>query len=86
MLSQAGILSAIAPLLELPSQTNAAMALPDDQAELLVRYIVARWGADPVAWLIAFEGDSGQERRALETDRAGCVRRASACAGGSVPR
>ena len=31
----------------------------DDQAELLVRYIVARWGADPVAWLLAFEGDSG---------------------------
>ena len=59
MLSQAGILSAIAPLRELPSQTNATTALPDDQAELLVRYIVARWGADPVAWLIAFEGDSG---------------------------
>jgi hypothetical protein len=58
VLSQAGILSAIAPLLELQSQTNAAMALPDDQAELLVRYIVARWGADPVAWLLAFEGDS----------------------------
>ena len=58
VLSQAGILSAIAPLRELQSQTNAAAALPDDQAELLVRYVVARWGADPVAWLIAFEGDS----------------------------
>lgn len=58
MLSQAGILSAIAPLLELQSQTNAVTALPDDQAELLVRYVVARWGADPVAWLVAFEGDS----------------------------
>ncbi len=59
VLSQAGILSAIAPLRELPSQTNAVVVLPDDQAELLVRYIVARWGADPVAWLIAFEGESG---------------------------
>ena len=59
VLSQAGILSAIAPLREITSQTNSAVALPDDQAELLVRYIVARWGADPVAWLIAFEGDAG---------------------------
>jgi hypothetical protein len=59
VLSQAGILSAIAPLREMQSQTNLTVALPDDQAELLVRYIVARWGTDPVAWLIAFEGDTG---------------------------
>jgi hypothetical protein len=58
VLSQAGILSAIVPLMELQSQTNAATALADDQAELLVRYVVARWGADPVAWLVAFESDS----------------------------
>jgi hypothetical protein len=58
VLSQAGILSAIAPLLELRPQENVAPALPDDQAELLVRYVVARWGADPVAWLLAFEGES----------------------------
>ncbi len=57
-LSQAGILSAIVPLLELPSQARAAMPLADDQAELLVRYVVARWGADPVAWLLAFESDT----------------------------
>ena len=57
-LSQAGILSAIVPLLELQSQKNAATLLPDDQAELLVRYVVARWGADPVAWLLAFESDT----------------------------
>ena len=57
MLSQAGILSAVVPLLEMQSQKNAATPLPDDQAELLVRYVVARWGADPVAWLLAFEGD-----------------------------
>jgi hypothetical protein len=59
VLRQAGILSAIAPLREMLSQTNVTVALPDDQAELLLRYIVARWGADPVAWLIAFEGDTG---------------------------
>ncbi len=57
-LSQAGILSAIAPLLELQSQMHAATPLPDDQAELLVRYVVARWGAEPVVWLLAFEGDA----------------------------
>ena len=59
VLSQAGILSAIAPLRELQSATSSAPALNDDQAELLVRYMVARWGAEPVAWLLAFEGDSG---------------------------
>ena len=58
ILGQAGILSAIAPFRELQSPVNDVVALPDDQAELLVRYIVARWGADPVAWLLAFEGDS----------------------------
>jgi hypothetical protein len=58
VLRQAGILSAIVPLLELPSAKNTAPPLPDAQAELLVRYVVARWGADPVAWLLAFEGDS----------------------------
>ncbi len=58
VLSQAGILSAIVPILELPSVKHAAPPLPDSQAELLVRYVVARWGADPVVWLLAFEGDS----------------------------
>ena len=58
ILAQAGILSAIVPFREMPSQVNSAVALPDSQVELLVRYVVARWGADPVAWLIAFEGDS----------------------------
>jgi len=58
VLSQAGILNAIVPLLELPSAKNTAPPLPDSQAELLVRYVVARWGADPVVWLLAFEGDS----------------------------
>ena len=58
VLSQAGILSAIVPLLETQAQRRGvALMLPDDQAELLVRYVVARWGAEPVAWLLAVEGD-----------------------------
>jgi hypothetical protein len=58
VLNQAGILGAIAPILELQSEKGTGVPLPDDQAELLVRYVVARWGAEPVAWLIAFEGES----------------------------
>jgi hypothetical protein len=56
LLGRAGILSAIAPLMELESQTNSP--LPEDQAALLLRYAMARWGADPVAWLLAFDSDS----------------------------
>ena len=55
-LSQSGLLNAIAPLSELESDTGAA--LPDAQAALLLQYVVARWGAEPVAWLLAFEGDT----------------------------
>jgi hypothetical protein len=55
-LSQSGLLCAIAPLAELESQAGAA--LPEDQAALLLQYVVARWGAEPVAWLLAFEGDT----------------------------
>ena len=62
ILSSAGILSAIAPLLELGSATNAT-ALPTDQAILLARYVVARWGADPVAWLVVVDGDEKQAER-----------------------
>jgi Protein of unknown function (DUF4038)/Domain of unknown function (DUF5060)/Putative collagen-binding domain of a collagenase len=64
VLSQAGILSAIVPLLELPPEMGAAEPLPDRQAELLTRYVVARWGAEPVAWLLAFEGDSAGKNAA----------------------
>ncbi|HOC54524.1 MAG TPA: DUF4038 domain-containing protein [Verrucomicrobiota bacterium] len=57
VLARAGLMSAIAPLLELQWSAGAA-ALPDSQAELLVRYIVARWGAEPVVWMLAFESDA----------------------------
>jgi hypothetical protein len=58
VLTQAGILGAIVPILELQSEKGAGVQLPDDQAVLLVRYVVARWGTEPMAWLVAFEGDS----------------------------
>src|SRR4029077_6854971 len=52
-LAEVGILSAIAPLWE--TQSQEAVALPEDQAGLLVRYVVARWGADPVAWVLPLQ-------------------------------
>jgi hypothetical protein len=57
-LNEVGLLSAIAPLFELGVQKDVLPALPDDQVALFVRYVVARYGADPVVWLLAFEGDS----------------------------
>ena len=57
-LSRAGILSGIVPLLELDSQRGAGPELSDEQTLLLVRYVVARWGAEPVVWLLAFDNDS----------------------------
>ena len=68
-LSDNGILSAISPLSELEA-TPAATALPDDQAVLVVRYVVARFGAEPVAWLMAFDGDT-QGKRALRWKKIG---------------
>jgi hypothetical protein len=55
-LSRAGILSAIVPFSQKGSSDS--VTLPDDQIALLLRYIEARWGADPVAWLIALEGET----------------------------
>jgi Protein of unknown function (DUF4038)/Putative collagen-binding domain of a collagenase len=46
------MLSAIVPFSEIGAAT-----LPDDQIALLLRYMEARWGADPVAWEIAFDSD-----------------------------
>jgi hypothetical protein len=56
-LTQAGILSVIAPLAELQSEGQEAPPLSDGQTTLFVRYVVARYGAGPVAWLWAFDGD-----------------------------
>lgn len=47
MMNRAGLLSVIAPL-----RGVATDNLPEDQAALLIRYMVARWGAYDVAWLL----------------------------------
>lgn len=54
--NRAGLLNAIAPLWEIGA--NAGDTLPEDQAIALLRYCVARWDADHVAWIVAFEADS----------------------------
>lgn len=36
---------------------NPGFSLPEDQAILLARYMVARWGAYNVAWILAGDGD-----------------------------
>jgi hypothetical protein len=48
-LSRAGLLSAIVPL---PVQAE----LSPDEAALVLRYVVARYGAEAVAWVIALDG------------------------------
>lgn len=55
-LAQEGILSAILPFSQ--PGTHAKSALPADQAALYLRYLLARWGAYPVAWLVDVSGDS----------------------------
>lgn len=54
--NRAGLLCAIAPLWEISDRNDAP--LPEDQAIRLLRYVVARWSADDVAWIVAFESDS----------------------------
>jgi len=41
---------------------NPAVALPEDQAILLARYMVARWGGNNVAWILAGDGDYRGEK------------------------
>ncbi len=68
-LSRQGILCAISPLSELVTDSNL-LALPDDQVVLLLRYAVARWGSEPVAWVLAFDADS-QKKMAARWKRIG---------------
>ena len=56
-LMKAGILSAIAPPVKWDGENRISTILPGDQAALLLRYLVARWGAEPVAWLLNAEAD-----------------------------
>lgn len=66
--NQAGLLNAIAPLWEI----GRSETLSEAQAIQLLRYVVARWGAEDVAWLVAFESDStgAQARRWQSIGRA----------------
>jgi Protein of unknown function (DUF4038)/Domain of unknown function (DUF5060)/Putative collagen-binding domain of a collagenase len=64
LMNRAGLLSVIAPLSQTGGSTNE---LPEDQAALLVRYMVARWGAYDVAWLLM--GDESHGERWLKIGR-----------------
>jgi hypothetical protein len=41
---------------------NPGASLPEDQAILLARYLVGRWGAQPVMWILAGDGDYRGEK------------------------
>jgi len=56
-LSREGILSAILALSD-SSPGETSQTLPADQASLFYRYVLARWGSEPVAWLIKAEDNS----------------------------
>src|SRR5207237_5326760 len=43
-------------------QINPGFALAEDQAILLARYMVARWGANDVVWILAGDGDYQGEK------------------------
>ena len=38
-------------------QVEPGVSLPDEQAILLARYMLARWGANNVLWILAGDGD-----------------------------
>jgi hypothetical protein len=62
-LSRVGLLSAIAPYADVQSTNRSDQMLADDQIALLARYAVARWGAEPVVWVL------GMNRSAKEVAR-----------------
>lgn len=63
MMNQAGFLSV--PVLlwahkgknETANHLNPGFDLPEDQAVMLARYMLARWGADHNVWILAGDGD-----------------------------
>jgi hypothetical protein len=59
-LNHVGLLSVIAPFWEQNAQMTDS--LPEPEVAGLLRYMVARWGADNVAWLIAPSARGGTER------------------------
>jgi Protein of unknown function (DUF4038)/Domain of unknown function (DUF5060)/Putative collagen-binding domain of a collagenase len=51
------------------TKDNPGAVLPEDQAILLARYMVARWGADAVAWFLPgdanYQGEDGERWRRI---------------------
>ncbi|MBM3459328.1 MAG: DUF4038 domain-containing protein, partial [Armatimonadetes bacterium] len=56
-IAAAGFLSAIVLLWAIRGAENPGYSLPEDQAIRLARYLTARYGAYPTAWLLAGDGD-----------------------------
>jgi hypothetical protein len=54
-LNRAGLLSVIAPLWNV--DPKSVDSLSEEQLALLIRYLVARWGANHVAWLLTSPGN-----------------------------
>ena len=51
------------------TKNNPGAVLPEDQAVFLARYMVARWGADAVAWFLPgdadYQGEAGERWRRI---------------------
>ena len=61
VLTRAGMLSVPVMLWAIStppgSEVNPGVSLPESQAILLARYMLARWGADPVVWFLNGDGE-----------------------------
>jgi hypothetical protein len=64
-LTRAGLLSAIVPLAAEEFVDPDAEELADDQVAVLARYMISRWSADPVAWVIPLDPAKGPQTAAL---------------------
>lgn len=62
LLQYAGLLSMIAPVLDLGTYGGEEARLPDDQAERLARYVVARYGGHAVLWVVALDSENQAEK------------------------
>lgn len=65
-MNRAGLLSVIAPI-----WGDSAKNLPDDQVALLIRYLVARWGAYDVAWLLPVDENDSVHWQRIGTESFG---------------
>jgi hypothetical protein len=70
MINEAGLLS-VPVLLWSVRPGNPGYDLPEDQAILLARYMVARWGAHHVVWTLAGDGDYREAQFAQRWRRIG---------------